>query len=115
MIRRVVAIWSASRVGVAAGVLLLAPFSSAALAASAWPAEVAAVYRVKMAGFEMGKFHYRSDIDKTSYRLSGHLKLSWGFGMFNWRSSISSSGSLAGNSVQPAAYAFDFDANKKSG
>lgn len=98
-----------------AGLLALSSLTGASAETPSWPARVTAVYSVKVAGIELGKFHYRSEVDKSAYRLAGYAKLSWGFGMFKWYSNTNSSGSLAGDGIHPAAYSFDYRSSKKKG
>ncbi|MGE3708648.1 MAG: DUF3108 domain-containing protein [Hyphomicrobiaceae bacterium] len=101
-------------IAAAGGLALLAPIHADA-ATRAWPASISAVYVVNVAGFDLGKFNFRSSIEAQTYRLSGDSELSWGFGLFKWSASTSSFGTLSGDQIQPKAYIFDFRSNQKAG
>ena len=88
---------------------------SPAVAASTWPARVAAVYKITFGGFDIGNFQFESNVDAQGYTLSANAELSALMGAFNWKGVTRSSGSLAGEQPKPAAYTFDFKSNSKSG
>lgn len=87
----------------------------AALADTAWPTRVVAGYKVVVAGFELGTFNFTSTTAGNTYSLAGQADLTWGLGIFNWKSDTRASGTFAGDVVRPAGYTFDFKANSKTG
>lgn len=87
----------------------------AAAADTAWAPKISAVYKINVAGFDLGTFNFSSTVKDGAYALSGHSKLSWGFGMFHWSSQTNASGSVAGSEVKPAGYTFDYKSNAKAG
>lgn len=98
----------------AAAVTVLPPALLPA-AAQAEGAKVAAVYKLRMAGLELATFNFGSSVTGDTYVLSGHGAMSWGFGLFKYNGNFSGSGRIAGNTIAPAAYAYDWRVNKKSG
>jgi hypothetical protein len=88
---------------------------SPATGARAWPARVAAVYKITLGGLEVGSFHFESTVNEQSYTLSGSAELRALLGIFNWQGVTRSSGSVAGERPKPTAYTFDFKSNSKSG
>ena len=77
--------------------------------------KVSAVYKLRMAGFELATFNFGSSVTGERYSLSGHGKMTWGFGLFKYTGNFTGSGKIAGGMVQPAAYAYDWQVNSKSG
>jgi Protein of unknown function (DUF3108) len=83
--------------------------------ARAWPTRVAAVYRITFGGFDVGRFHFESNVSEQGYTLSGNAELNALMGILNWQGATRSSGSVAGERPRPTAYTFDFKSNAKSG
>lgn len=102
-----------------AAVALLIAASLTARPASAetphWPTTVTAVYKITYLGVDIGSFQFASTIHGSTYSLSGDAQLSALLGAFTWKGSTRTSGTLAGESMRPAGYNFDFKSNSKSG
>lgn len=77
--------------------------------------KVAAVYKLRVAGLELATFNFGSAVTGGVYTLNGHGAMSWGFGLFKYNGNFTSSGRVVGDSILPAAYAYDWKVNKKSG
>lgn len=96
--------------------LAMSPASAVtALANSAWAPKVAAVYKLRMAGIELATFNFGSSVTGDIYALSGHGKMTWGFGLFKYTGNFTGSGRISGNNVLPASYAYDWQVNSKKG
>lgn len=89
--------------------------SSAPLAAEVWPSRVSAAYKVTFNGFEVGSFHFESTVNGRQYVLNGNAELSALLGIFKWKGVTHSTGTVAGDDLSPASYAFDFKSNSKTG
>lgn len=101
-----------------AGLLLLGSIAMASGAhaqSAGWAPKVTAVYKLRMAGLELATFNFTSSVAGDAYTLAGHGKMSWGFGLFTYNGSFSAVGKVAGDTVRPATYAYDWRVNKKSG
>jgi Protein of unknown function (DUF3108) len=83
--------------------------------AESWPASVRAVYDVNFNGFTVGSFEFEAVAEEQSYTLSGNAKLSILLGAFTWDGTTRSFGSIVDLAPKPAAFAFDFKSNLKSG
>ena len=95
--------------------LVVASSSGTVQAEAAWAPKVSAVFKLRMGGFELATFNFNSTVTGDSYALAGHGKLTWGFGLFKYVGTFSGSGKLAGDTLAPAAYAYDWQVNSKSG
>ena len=89
--------------------------ASRAAADSAWAPTVTAVYKLRMIGMELATFHFTSAVKGDSYTLGGYGKLSWGLGLYKYEGRFSGTGTIAGDTVRPATYAYDWKVNSKSG
>ncbi len=89
--------------------------ASPSLANDSWSPSVTAVYKLRMAGIELATFNFNSTVKGESYTLAGQGKLSWGLGLYKYSGAFTGNGTLAGDEVRPAAYAYDWQVNKKSG
>jgi hypothetical protein len=100
---------------IACAIAAVSLLTGGAVHAESWPSRVSALYKISLAGFELGDFHFQSSVNGRSYALTATAELSWGFGAFTWRGVTSSSGSLSTVQPKPAVYSFDFKSNRKSG
>ncbi|MBX9591330.1 MAG: DUF3108 domain-containing protein [Hyphomonadaceae bacterium] len=87
---------------------------SAAQAAD-WPANVRAVYDINFNGFNVGAFEFQSQSEEESYSLTGNAQLTLLLGAFTWIGETRAFGLIADRMPKPAAFAFDFKANSKTG
>ena len=102
---------------IGSGLLIgLATAFAGAASAAEWPSQVIAKYDVSFAGFNIGSFNFRSDINAKGYSLAGEAKVSAVFGAVNWHGFTRSSGKTI-SKIRPApkAYAFDYRSNSKRG
>ena len=106
---------SAVAAALASQCAMAALLGGAANADDGWAPKVSAVYKLRMAGFDVATFNFVSSVTGDTYALSGHSKMAWGFGLFKYTGSFASSGRLAGETVQPASYTYDWHVNAKSG
>ena len=95
-------------------IFVIAGISTHASAAN-WPSEVVARYDISFAGFKVGTFNFRSNVDATHYSLTGEANISAVFGTFKWNGTTRSSGFADVKQPIPSAYAFDYRSNSKSG
>lgn len=87
-----------------------------AAAATAWPAEVSAIYKVSFAGIDIGTFRFQSKADSSraeagTYALSGQARIKGPLGTFDWNGTTNSAGSTAPGGPKPQAYTFNFDSS----
>jgi hypothetical protein len=80
-----------------------------------WPTAVTASYKLFFAGFEVGRYNFRSTTEGAHYSTKGSASVSALFGAFKWRGGIESSGTLDAATPRPAAYKLDFRSKKKRG
>jgi hypothetical protein len=83
--------------------------------ATSWSSSVTAVYKLRMAGMELATFNFNSAVNGSAYKLAGHGKLTWGFGLYSYTGNFQGAGTLAGDDVRPATYVYDWKVNRKSG
>lgn len=88
---------------------------SGAAAETGWAPKLTAVYKLRMAGMELGTFNFNSTVKGEDYALAGHGKLGWGFGMYTYNGSFSSAGKIERDQVRPSSYAYDWKVNRKAG
>ena len=99
---------------IALGLCALA-VSTQAAATTGWSPSVSALYKLRIAGIELASFNFTSTVRGEAYTLAGHGKLSWGLGLYKYDGKFTGTGTLAGDGVRPATYAYDWKVNKKSG
>ena len=96
-----------------------APFlTSAAMAGSAGgmsPAQVDAVYKITLNGFEIGTFRFNSNVAPDHYTLDTDVELSALLGVFHWKGVTRSSGTIVASKPRPAGFLFEFESSTKSG
>lgn len=95
--------------------LCLAAAATTAARANAWSPTVNAVYKLRIGGVELATFNFNSTVNGNAYKLTGHGKLSMGFGLYSYDGKFSGAGTLAGNEVRPSSYVYDWKVNKKDG
>src|SRR5262245_20539730 len=83
--------------------------------AGPWPATVRAVYEISFNGFSVGTFDFEAQTESESYTLTGNAHLTLLLGAFTWIGETRSFGLIANQMPKPAAFAFDFKANSKTG
>jgi hypothetical protein len=103
------------RAAVAAGVASLCLVVPGCAAASTWSPSVTAVYKLRMAGMELATFNFNSAVTGDTYKLAGHGKLNWGFGLYSYTGNFAGAGTLAGEEIRPSSYVYDWKVNRKSG
>ena len=86
-----------------------------AAAEPAWAPGLTAVYKLKMAGMDIGTFNFNATIKGDDYALAGHGKLGWGFGLYSYNGSFSSAGKIEREEARPSSYAYDWKVNRKAG
>lgn len=89
--------------------------ASPVVANPGWAPKVTALYKLKLAGFELGTFTFTSSVTGDVYTLTGHSKMTFGLGLIKYTGLFTGGGRLAGDNVIPASYAYDWQANSKSG
>lgn len=101
----------------AATLLGLSGSASAPKAAGdrAWPAQVAAVYKINFNGFDIGRFSFSQQTGAGGYKLSGDARISALLGAFKWQGVSQASGGIRGEAAEPSAYVFDYASSAKSG
>lgn len=113
--------WRVPHVGVVAlGAVALLSLSGSgskpnAAGDRAWPAEVAAIYRITFNGFDIGRFKFTSETGSGAYRMTGNARISALLGAFKWQGVSQASGGVRGEDAAPQAYAFDYNSSSKSG
>jgi hypothetical protein len=90
-------------------------WAAASARAADWPANVRAVYDINFNGFNVGTFEFQSQSEDESYSLAGNAHLTLLLGAFTWIGETRAFGLIANRMPQPAAFAFDFKANSKTG
>lgn len=80
-----------------------------------WPTTVQARYSLRYNGIEVGNLKVNSKTTADSYALSSSAKVSVLFGALKWAGSSTVSGAIERGAPVPAAFAFDWRQNKKSG
>lgn len=91
------------------------PMSGPAHADARWAPKVTAVFKLRMAGMEIATFNFQSSVTGDVYMLTGHAKMTWGFGLFKYTGNFTGGGRIASDTVVPATYAYDWQVNSKSG
>ncbi len=101
--------------GLAALAGLVSSSDRSAVAADAQPSQVNALYKISLAGFEIGDFRFSYTIKGNRYSAKSDVELSALLGAFHWKGVTRGSGSLTGLTPKPAEYDFRFESNTKSG
>lgn len=96
------------------GVFSLSPFSHQA-AAEVLPAQIGAVYKITLNGFELGDFSYKSSVTPQGYTLESDVEISALLGAFHWKGVSRTSGGLAGDKPRPSGFLFDYTSTTKDG
>jgi hypothetical protein len=79
------------------------------------PVEVAATYDVAINGFGIGTFHFNSNVTRGQYTLDTDVELSALLGIFRWKGSTRSSGTITANKPTPAGFLFEFESSSRRG
>ncbi len=76
---------------------------------------ITAVYRVDLAGFNLGDFRLTTQFRGTDYEMRGEGRFSVLSGLvFDWRGTTSSKGRFNGTGPEPAMYSLNFQGGDKS-
>jgi Protein of unknown function (DUF3108) len=76
---------------------------------------ITAVYRVDLAGFNLGDFHLTTQFRGDDYEMRGEGRFSVLEGLiFDWRGTTASKGKFTGSGPEPVMYALDFQGGDKS-
>jgi Protein of unknown function (DUF3108) len=102
-------------VGCVLGGWLLSFAGSGPAAADSWPANVRALYQIDLNGFNVGTFEFQSQAESESYTLTANARLSILLGAFTWSGETRSFGMIVNQAPKPAAFAFDFQSNLRTG
>ncbi|WP_295557834.1 DUF3108 domain-containing protein [uncultured Hyphomicrobium sp.] len=104
------------------GALALAAISLAPLRATAAPSptgivpvRVDASYKISLNGFNLGSFHFKSDVGRTHYKLVTDVQISALLGVFKWKGVTQTSGSLEAKTLKPADFRFDYESSIRNG
>lgn len=105
---------------VAAGAALMGPFAAAPSVAGdnpagPGPAQISALYKITLNGFELGEFRFTSRTATGSYFLDSNVELSALLGAFHWRGVTHTEGQLSNGALKPRDFSFDFRGNAGSG
>lgn len=114
--RRVVAcVVGLSTVALAA-LLPLSPLATAApTPPGVSPVRVDASYKITLNGFNLGSFHFKSDVGRTQYTLETDVEISALLGVFKWKGVTHTSGALQSKTPKPADFRFDYESSVRSG
>lgn len=96
--------------------LWLSPLATAAPAAPGpTPVRVDATYKVSLNGFNLGSFHFKSDVGRTRYSLETDVEISALLGVFKWKGVTQTSGTVEAKSLKPADFRFDYESTIRNG
>jgi hypothetical protein len=102
-----------------AALVPLAPHSIEATAAPATPGnipvKVDATYKITLNGFDLGNFHFKSDVGRARYELETDVQISALLGVFHWKGVTHSSGAVQAKSPKPADFRFNYESSVRSG
>ena len=96
---------------VVAGSLLLCNEADA----QSWPTRVHATYKIQFNGFNIGKFSFLSQADKSGYQATTSAKLRAFFGVLRWKGTSHAKGKLGRLRPRPAAYSYTYRSKSKRG
>ena len=94
-----------------------APSGESALAESSLGSanRITAVYRVDLAGFNLGNFQLTTVFRGTDYEMRGEGRFSVLQGLiFEWHGTTASKGRFGGTGPEPAMYSLNFEGGDKS-
>jgi len=100
---------------VALAALLPASPLTAAPSAGASPLRVDATYKITLNGFDLGSFHYKSDVGSGQYHLETDVEISALLGIFKWKGVTHTSGTLEAKALKPADFRFDYESSVRNG
>ncbi|MBO0765337.1 MAG: DUF3108 domain-containing protein, partial [Hyphomicrobiaceae bacterium] len=83
--------------------------------AAEWPAVVRASYEVNFNGINVGTFDFQSQAEEESYTLTANARLTLLLGAFTWIGETRAFGLISNHLPKPAAFSFDFNANRRIG
>lgn len=88
---------------------------SAAAGDAAWPASVAAKYKLSFGGFDVGKYQFLSLSDGKTYTVSSNASVSALFGAYTWKGQIEARGAVDTGGPHPASYQMNYKVKSKEG
>jgi Protein of unknown function (DUF3108) len=103
---------------VVAGLALSSAVQGAEAPAKTAPqtAHVEAIYKIALNGFDVGNFHYVSDMRNGAYTLASDVELSLLMGAFHWKGVSKTNGTLATAAApRPGSFSFDYTSTLKQG
>ena len=114
--RRVFAFVAGLSSVVFAALASLSPFAAAAPAHhGVSPVRVDATYKISLNGFNLGNFHFKSDVGRSKYILETDVQISALLGVFKWKGVTHTSGSLDAMAPKPADFRFDYESSIRNG
>jgi hypothetical protein len=79
------------------------------------PLRVDATYKITLNGFDLGNFHFKSDVGRSRYTLDTDVQISALLGVFQWRGVTHSTGIVKAKSPKPADFRFNYESSVRSG
>lgn len=96
--------------------LCLSPLANAAsVPPGPTPVRVDASYKISLNGFNLGSFHFKSDVGRTRYKLVTDVEISALLGVFKWKGVTETSGSVEAKTLKPADFRFDYESTIRNG
>ncbi|MFA5949274.1 MAG: DUF3108 domain-containing protein [Hyphomicrobium sp.] len=89
--------------------------SPSAMAAGISAADVDATYKITLNGFELGSFHFGSNVEQDHYTLDTDIEISAFLGVIHWKGATRSTGAIAAKSPKPADFLFEYESSAKAG
>lgn len=78
-------------------------------------ADIQAVYRISLAGFELGTFRYNSTVSRGRYTLDTDVELSALLGAFHWKGATRATGTIEAAKPKPAGFLFEYQSTARNG
>ncbi len=98
-----------------AALLVPAPLATASPAPGVSPVRVDASYKITLNGFNLGSFHFKSNVGRTQYTLDTDVEISALLGVFKWKGVTHTSGLLQAKTPKPADFRFDYESSVRNG
>jgi hypothetical protein len=76
---------------------------------------VDASYKITLNGFNLGTFHFKSNVGRTRYTSESDVEISALLGVFKWKGVTHTSGSLQAKALKPGDFRFDYESSVRSG
>lgn len=115
-VRRVVAcVVSLGTVALAALVPLSPLATAAPMPPGVSPVKVDASYKITLNGFNLGTFHFKSNVGRSQYDLETDVEISALLGVFKWKGVTHTSGALQARTLKPGDFRFDYESSIRNG